>query len=144
MNLWLLGQEWGRRQWGNLGSTWTLGKSAILTEGRKIPAVKEQGVRSLMFSSQVLEKLDEIHPSLDLISLSEDSSVWQSQASMKSLHFEMSAHSRFSIYIWKLEGWALYAKPRAVNGRHRYVYLWLIHVDVWQKSTKFYRAVIFN
>ena len=130
MNLWLLGQEWGRRQWGNLGSTPTLGKSAILTEGRKIPAVKEQGVRESwtlipMFSSQVLEKLDEIHPSLGLISLSEGSSVWQSQASMKSLHFEMSAHSRFSIYIWKLEGWALYAKPRAVNGRHRYVWFML-------------------
>ena len=42
--------------------------------------MKEQGVRKSwtlipMFSSQVLEKLDEIHPSLGLISLSEGSSV---------------------------------------------------------------------
>ena len=33
-----------------------------------------------------------------------------------------------------------------VGGRFKreetYVYLWLIHVDVWQKPTKFYKAII--
>ena len=25
-----------------------------------------------------------------------------------------------------------------------YVYLWLIHVDIWQKPTKFYKAILFQ
>ena len=25
-----------------------------------------------------------------------------------------------------------------------YVYLWLIHVDIWQKTTKFYKAIILH
>ena len=29
------------------------------------------------------------------------------------------------------------------KGRGYYVYLWLIHVDVWQK-TKFYKAIVFQ
>ena len=33
-----------------------------------------------------------------------------------------------------------------MGGRFRregtYVYLWLIHVDVWQKSTQYYKAII--
>ena len=24
------------------------------------------------------------------------------------------------------------------------VYLWLIHVDIWQKATRFYKAIIFQ
>ena len=41
-----------------------------------------------------------------------------------------------------LEGW----DGEGVGGRFKregtYVYLWLIHVDVWQKTTKFYKAII--
>jgi len=37
---------------------------------------------------------------------------------------------------------------REVEGRFKregiYVYLWLIHVDVWQKSTQYCKAVIFK
>ena len=28
------------------------------------------------------------------------------------------------------------------SGGREYVYLWLIHVDIWQKTTKFYKAII--
>ena len=42
-----------------------------------------------------------------------------------------------------LEGW-----DGEENGRFKregtYVYLWLIHVDVWQKTTKFCKAIIFQ
>ena len=35
---------------------------------------------------------------------------------------------------------------RQMGGRFKrersYVYLWLIHVEVWQKTTKFYKAII--
>ena len=24
-----------------------------------------------------------------------------------------------------------------------YVYLWLIHVDIWQKATQYYKAIVF-
>ena len=30
----------------------------------------------------------------------------------------------------------------SLKGEVTYVFLWLIHVDVWQKRTKFYKAVI--
>ena len=30
----------------------------------------------------------------------------------------------------------------SLKGEVTYVFLWLIHVDVWQKQTKFYKAVI--
>ena len=37
-----------------------------------------------------------------------------------------------------LEGW-----DGVGDGREgTYVYLWLIHVDVWQKSTQYYKAII--
>jgi len=47
---------------------------------------------------------------------------------------------------------ALYQPRRMGGGGGRretqeggtYVYLWLIHVDVWQKPTKFYKANIFQ
>jgi len=31
---------------------------------------------------------------------------------------------------------------REVNGEGTYVYLWLIHVDVWQKPTNYCKAII--
>jgi len=41
-----------------------------------------------------------------------------------------------------LEGW----DAREVAGRFKregtYVYLWLIHVDVWQKRTQYWKAII--
>ena len=37
---------------------------------------------------------------------------------------------------------------RKVEGRFKrrgiYVYLWLIHVDIWQKPTQFCKAIIFQ
>ena len=60
---------------------------------------------------------------------------------------------KFAIWLRKLkqglcinwEGW-----DGAGDGKERfrregiYVYLWLIHVDVWQKTTKFYKAIVFQ
>ena len=31
---------------------------------------------------------------------------------------------------------------RCVQDRDAYVYLWLIHVDVWQKPSQYYEAII--
>ena len=41
------------------------------------------------------------------------------------------------------EGWDGEGDGREVQERgDTYVYLWLIHVDVWQKPTKFCKAII--
>ena len=45
-------------------------------------------------------------------------------------------------------GLKLNVLEREVRGRFKregtYVYLWLIQVDVWQKPTQFYKAIIFQ
>ena len=45
-------------------------------------------------------------------------------------------------------GLKLNVQEREVRGRFKregtYVYLWLIQVDVWQKPTQFYKAIIFQ
>ena len=41
-----------------------------------------------------------------------------------------------------LEGWDGEADGREVEEGGGTVYLWLIHVDVWQKQTKFCKAII--
>ena len=41
-----------------------------------------------------------------------------------------------------LEGWDGEADGREVEEGGETVYLWLIHVDVWQKQTKFCKAII--
>ena len=28
------------------------------------------------------------------------------------------------------------------RGRGKYIYLWLIHVDIWQKPTQYYKAIL--
>ena len=58
---------------------------------------------------------------------------------------------------WKSAVWLRELKPRLCNNLDRwdgegggrefqeegtYVYLWLIHVDVWQKPTQYYKAII--
>ena len=41
-----------------------------------------------------------------------------------------------------LEGWDGEGDGREVQREGIYVYLWLIHVEVQQKATKFYKAII--
>ena len=41
-----------------------------------------------------------------------------------------------------LEGWYGEEEGRRVKKEGTYVYLWLIHVDVWQKPTPYCKAVI--
>ena len=46
-----------------------------------------------------------------------------------------------------LEGWVgMEGGKWEVGGRRKregtYIYLWLIHVDIWQKPTQYYKAVI--
>ena len=44
--------------------------------------------------------------------------------------------------LWdNLEGWEVGGKLKREG---TYVYLWLIHVDVWQKPTQYCKAVIFQ
>ena len=43
----------------------------------------------------------------------------------------------------KIEGWELEGHGREVQeGGDIYIYLWLIHVDAWHKTTKSYNAII--
>ena len=39
-----------------------------------------------------------------------------------------------------LEEWGGVGGGREVQEEGTYVYLWLIHVDVWQKPTQYYKA----
>ena len=41
-----------------------------------------------------------------------------------------------------LEGWDGVGGGREVYEGGSYVYLWLIHVDVWQKPTRYCKAII--
>ena len=41
-----------------------------------------------------------------------------------------------------LEGWDRVGGEGAVQRKGAYVYLWPIHVDVWQKPTQYCKAVI--
>ena len=46
-----------------------------------------------------------------------------------------------------LEGWVgMEGRKWEVGGRRKregtYIYLWLIHVDIWQKPTQYYKAII--
>ena len=43
-----------------------------------------------------------------------------------------------------LEGWDGEGDGREVEREEIYVYLWLIHVEVWQKATKFCKEIIFQ
>ena len=41
-----------------------------------------------------------------------------------------------------LGGWDAVRDGRDVQERRAYVYLWLIHVDVWQKPTQYCKAIV--
>ena len=41
-----------------------------------------------------------------------------------------------------LEGWDGEGNGREVQEGGDILYLWLIHVDVWQKPTQYYKAII--
>ena len=43
-----------------------------------------------------------------------------------------------------LEGWEKGRGKRLVQEGGAYVHLWLIHVDVWQKSNQYCKAIIFQ
>ena len=40
------------------------------------------------------------------------------------------------------DGWDGVGGRRRFKRKGTYVYLWLIHVDVWQKPTQYYEAII--
>ena len=44
--------------------------------------------------------------------------------------------------LYHPEGWDGVGDGREVQKEGTYVYLWLIHVEVWQKTTKFCKAII--
>ena len=64
--------------------------------------------------------------------------------------FKIDSQREFEVQLRKLkqklcinlEGW----DGEGMGGRFKregiYVYLWLIHVEVWQKTAKFYKAII--
>ena len=64
--------------------------------------------------------------------------------------FKIDSQGEFEVQLRKLkqklcinlEGW----DGEGMGGRFKregiYVYLWLIHVEVWQKTAKFYKAII--
>ena len=45
-----------------------------------------------------------------------------------------------------VENYGMQSTGREMGGRFKregtYVYLWLIHADIWQKTTKFCKAII--
>ena len=65
---------------------------------------------------------------------------------------KIDSQQEFAVWLRKLEkalcinleGWDEEGDRREVQREGIYVYLWLIHVEFWQKTTKFYKAVIFQ
>ena len=53
----------------------------------------------------------------------------------------MTQETQMGLYN-NLEGWDAEGSGREVQRKGTYVYPWLIHVDVWQKPTKFCKAII--
>ena len=47
-----------------------------------------------------------------------------------------------TILLWQPKGWDVLGGEREVQEGETYVYLWLIHVDVWQKSTQYCKTNI--
>ena len=52
------------------------------------------------------------------------------------------AKSSDQVLCDNLEGWDRWEMGGRFKREGTYVYLWLIHVDVWQKTTKFCKAII--
>ena len=57
------------------------------------------------------------------------------------LHFHFLRKLKQGLCI-NLEGWDGKGDEREFQERGVYVYLWLIHVEIWQKTTKFCKAII--
>lgn len=99
-------------------------KSVILTR-RKIPVIKERGLRRVEFYAQYVPysgigTLDKTQPSLGLICLSQHSFQSWNPMLLWNVCILKYQHTVGSQYISvKLEEWALSARPRVVNGRHR-------------------------
>ena len=63
---------------------------------------------------------------------------------------KLDSQGEFAVWLRKLkpgrcinlEGWDGEGDGREAQKEGIYVYLWLIHVEVWQKTTKFCKAVI--
>ena len=64
------------------------------------------------------------------------------------LYFEQLSISNKPFQLLLLKLWHIINQHlgREMGGRFKregiYVYRWLIHVEVWQKTTKFYKAII--
>ena len=58
--------------------------------------------------------------------------------------FCMSQETQTGALYQPLEGWGGEGDGREGQKGGIYVYLWLIHIEVWQKTTKFCKAVIFQ
>ena len=60
---------------------------------------------------------------------------------------EIDSQRKFAVWLRKLkQGLCIHLEGREMGWRFKregiYVYLWLIHVEVWQKTTKFCKAII--
>ena len=60
-------------------------------------------------------------------------------------YIRLDSQCEFAAWHRELKSGALW-QPRAVGGRFKregtYAYLWLIHVDIWQKAMQYYKAII--
>ena len=64
--------------------------------------------------------------------------------------YKIDSQQEFAVWLRKrkqvlcinLEGWDGEGDEREVQRERIYVYLWLIHVEVWQKTAKFCKAII--
>ena len=45
--------------------------------------------------------------------------------------------------LWNnLEGWGLQGGQREVQDEGTHIFLWPIHVDIWQKASQYYKVII--
>ena len=60
--------------------------------------------------------------------------------------YKIDRQQEFAVYLKELKQGLCDKLEGGVGRRFKregtYVHLWLIHVDVWQKTTKFYKAII--
>ena len=71
-------------------------------------------------------------------------SYWRSTLHTLNFHVTFSIHPTKPGLCNTLEGWDGKAGGREVQERGDIWYLWLIHVDAWQKLTQFCKAIIFQ
>jgi len=56
---------------------------------------------------------------------------------------EQLTHSHIHTHMY-IEGWDGMRGGRQVQGEGTYIYLQLIHVDVWQKQPQYFKQLSFN